>query len=112
MRLTITGADSRLGRAGIAATAGEHSIRAVDTAFEGALPEGVEPAVGDIRDRDFAGVVTEGVDAVLHLAPLATDGMDPATVIDTFSRGSYNLVDMAIEQGVQRFLLASTLSTF
>ena len=113
MRLTITGANSRLARAVIAALSGEHAIRAVDTRFDS--PEsfrGAEQVEGDPRDRDFATSVTDGADAVLHLAPLALDGMDDATVVDTFSRGSFNLVNMAIEQGVRRFLVASTLGMF
>ena len=112
MRLTITGANCRFARAVIDALSGEHTIRAVDTRFDSGLPASVETAVGDLRDRDFAGQVSEGADAVLHLAPLSIDGLDDSAVIDTFSRGAYNLVDMAIEQGVSRFLLASTLGMF
>lgn len=112
MRLTITGANSRFARSVIAALAPKHTIRAVDTNIDTALPEGVKPEIGDIRDRDFATTITDGADAVLHLAPLAVGGMDDETVVDTFSRGSFNLIDMAIEQGVTRFLLGSSLAMF
>lgn len=112
MRLTITGADSLFARAAIGALCGEHAIRAVDIAFSSALPEGIDVARGDIRDRDFAAGVTDDAEVVLHLASLATAAMNDADIIDTFSRGSFNLVDMAIEQGVRRFIVASTLGMF
>jgi len=113
MRLTITGANSLLGRASIMTlSALGHSVRAVDTRIDPDHPSGVETVIGDIRDRDFSTRVTADTDVVLHLAPLWIDGMDDATVIDTFSRGSYNLVDIAIDQGVSRFLVASTLRMF
>ena len=112
MRLTITGANSVLARRVIGALRQDHVIRAVDTRFTDSLPAGVEEAAGDLRDRDFAGKVSDGADAVLHLAPLSINGMDDETVVDTFSRGTYNLADMAIEQGVTRFLVASTLGMY
>jgi nucleoside-diphosphate-sugar epimerase len=112
MRLTITGADSLLGRAVIASLAGTHTIRAVDLRFGAPLPPNVEAEAGDLRDRDFATRVTDGANAVLHLAPLSPGGLDEAAAIDAFTRGSFNLADMAIEQGVRRFLLGSTLALF
>lgn len=112
MRLAITGADTAFGRAVAGAVAGEHTVRAIDLRFSASMPGGVETLSGDLRDRDFATSVTDGVDAVLHLAPIASSGTDDTTVIDISARGSFNLVDMAIEQGVSRFLLASSLSLF
>ncbi|HLJ53510.1 MAG TPA: NAD-dependent epimerase/dehydratase family protein [Chthonomonadaceae bacterium] len=112
MRIAVTGARGRLARGVIASLAREHKLRAVDSRFEAALPDGVEALAGDIRDRDFAATVTDGVDAILHLAPLDAADMDDATIVDTFSRGSFNLADMAIEQGVRRFIVGSSLEMF
>lgn len=112
MRLTITGADAPFAREVIRSYARVHTIRGVDLQFAASLPAGVEAIAGDVRDRDFAREVTRGADAVLHLAPLSTQAMNDAAVVDTFSRGSFNLVDTAIDQGTRFFMAASSLQMF
>ncbi len=54
----------------------------------------------------------EGVETVLHLAPLGSPSDDESTAIDTATRGTYLLFMRALDVGVRRFVLGSTLELF
>ena len=72
---------------------------------------------GDIRDRDFVrGVLSEGrFDAVVHLAARAgvrPSVKDPQLYIDTNITGTHHLLEAAHQNGVGRFLFASSSSVY
>ena len=115
MRLLITGGDGRLARAFAASLAADNGggVRAVDAAFtDDNPPPGVERRAGDLRDPAFVAEVMDGVDVVLHLAPLSPSAPDDATVLDEAGRGTYVLLNAALDAGVRRIVLGSTLGLF
>lgn len=122
MRVLITGGQSRLARALATALGDEHRVRLAAlgeaTAEAGAgdaLSSGGAPLRGDLRDPDFAARAAEGIDAVLHLAPLRP-GLPPGApdveVLDHATRGTYVLLQAAARAGARRVVLASTLDLF
>lgn len=112
MHLLITGGDSRLARAVIAALPEETRVRLLDTRFTASFPGLPDAREGDLRDREFVTAALEGVDTVLHLAPLFPPVSDELEVLDLATRGTYVLTTAAAEAGVQRFVVGSTLALF
>uniref|UniRef100_A0A6M3LDH9 Putative polysaccharide biosynthesis protein n=1 Tax=viral metagenome TaxID=1070528 RepID=A0A6M3LDH9_9ZZZZ len=67
--------------------------------------------IGDVRDRERLMKATKNVDIVLHAAALKrieVGEYDPDEVIKTNVIGSKNVVDCAVESGVQKCLLVSS----
>jgi UDP-glucuronate 4-epimerase len=90
---------------------------AIKRANIAALGCGVLTREGDIRDRDFVRrVFAEGCfDAIIHLAARAgvrPSLKDPQLYIDTNITGTHNLLEAAREQGVDRFVFASSSSVY
>jgi len=72
---------------------------------------------GDIRDRDFVrGVLSQGgFDAIIHLAARAgvrPSLLNPQLYIDTNITGTHNLLAEAYQNGIGRFLFASSSSVY
>ena len=70
-------------------------------------------AEGDLRDEAFAKQAVQGAEALIHLAPLDPDL--PADVpaqerLDAAGRGTYVLLNAALDAGVWRVVLGSTLA--
>ena len=115
MRLLITGGDSRFARALAEALSPEYTVRLLDTRFTDSLPPQVEKQTGDLRDPSTATAAMDGVETVLHLAPLSLPHqaeMDEFTALDSATRGSFVLLNAAREAGVGRVILGSTLDLF
>src|SRR5918994_35920 len=101
MKIALTGGRSLLG--GVLAQAlagsGEHEVVLV--------PE------GDLRDEAFAQRAVRGVRALIHLAPLYPDAAaSEQDEIDHATRGTYVLLNAALDAGVGRVILGSTLDLF
>ncbi len=111
MHLLITGADSLLARALIAALPAAVTVRAVDAAFSAPVP-GAETLTGHLADTDFLTAVLADVTHIVHLAPLYTRLGDDNASLEEATRGSYQLANAAAAAGVQRILLGSTLDFF
>jgi nucleoside-diphosphate-sugar epimerase len=114
VRLVLTGGDGRLARAAATALAGGHEVRVVDRAFASDLPGGVDARVGDLRDPRFVADAVADRDVVLHLAPLLPPlpADEESALLDVAGRGTYVLLDAALDAGVRRFVVASTLDLF
>ncbi len=112
MRLLITGADGRLARAVMAALQGQDSVVGLDTRFTEPLPVGIEGLEADLRDPASVSAALGGVEAILHLAPLRSSADDELTALDEASRGTYVLATSALDAGVRRFVLGSSLDLF
>jgi len=72
---------------------------------------------GDIRDRDFVRRVLAGdrFDSIIHIAGRAgvrPSLKDPQLYIDTNITGTHNLLEAARDQGVGRFVFASSSSVY
>jgi nucleoside-diphosphate-sugar epimerase len=99
MTVLITGADTPLGRAAVAALSDGRRIR----------PVGSEV---DLREPAVVGPLVAGVEAVVHLEPHALGEADPtpdALRLDRAARGAYVLLREALAAGVQRVVVASRL---
>ncbi|HEV2124513.1 MAG TPA: NAD(P)-dependent oxidoreductase, partial [Chloroflexota bacterium] len=122
MRIVITGGQSRLARA-LAATFGtEHDIRLTAEGpgeSDGAAPMGQatpeDVLYGDLRDPAFATRATEDAEVLFHLAPLwpgLSESVPDGELLDRATRGTFVLLAAAVNAGVRRVVLASTLDLF
>ncbi|HXF64103.1 MAG TPA: NAD(P)-dependent oxidoreductase [Caldilineaceae bacterium] len=120
MQILITGGDSRLARRLAASLAGDHTVRLFDRSFGAAAvgEAGAGPfqqATGDLRNPEEARAALEGIDAVIHAVPYLAGrerSTDAMTALDEATRGAYVLFNAARDQGVDRFILLSTLDLF
>lgn len=70
---------------------------------------------GDIRRLHAHPGLLEGIEGIIHLAGLANDpscDLDEEMALDVNLRGSKDLAQRAIEQGVRRFVYASSCSVY
>ena len=70
---------------------------------------------GDIRNPQTLKNSLKGVDAVIHLASISNDpssDLDPQLTIEVNFDATLNLIKIAKESGVQRFINASTSSVY
>lgn len=74
--------------------------------------ERVELVKGDIRDMDAVMKVTEGMDAVVHMAAIRITACaaEPREAMEVMCDGTYNVVEAAQKCGVKRLLAASSAS--
>lgn len=69
---------------------------------------------GDIRDRAAIEAVTEGMDAVIHMAAIRITACaaDPREAMEVMNDGTYNVIEAAHKAQVQRVLAASSASIY
>lgn len=69
---------------------------------------------GDIRDADTVRRLTQGMDAVIHMAALRITACaaDPQEGMEVMCDGSFNVVDAARTAGVKKILAASSASVY
>ena len=97
------------------ADSAEHNVLALDVVETPRLHEvaqlpGVDVRVMDLRDTDGLGRVVSGVDAVVHLAAVRTQASSarPKDAHDINVGTTYDLLALAAEHGVRRFVFGST----
>jgi len=112
MNILVTGGDGRLARAFAAALPAGTTARLADTAFSRPLPPGVEAACGDVREPEFAQTAVSGMNAVIHLEPLSLPGVDDLAAIDRATRGTFVLMNAALDAGIERIITGSSLALF
>jgi nucleoside-diphosphate-sugar epimerase len=109
--LLITGANQPFVQEIIAALPANQPVRAFDAAFDQQLGEGQMFHQGDLRDPAAVAAALDGVGAVIHMAPSGSPA-DSATLLDQASRGTYQLLTQALDIGIKRFVIGSTLRLF
>jgi nucleoside-diphosphate-sugar epimerase len=119
MRVLLTGHQGYLGTvmAPVLAAAG-HEVVGLDSGLFAGCVLGDEPAdppghTVDLRDVTHAHV--SDVDAVIHLAALSNDplgALEPDLTYDINHRAAVRLARLARDNGVKRFLYASTCSVY
>ncbi|HRO02522.1 MAG TPA: NAD-dependent epimerase/dehydratase family protein [Terricaulis sp.] len=74
----------------------------------------VELIKGDIRDVEATRKVTEGMDAVIHMATLRITACaaEPREALEVMCDGTYNVLEAAHLAGVKRFVTASSASIY
>lgn len=75
----------------------------------------VEILSGDIRDPHYCRTITKNVDIVFHLAALIAipySYVAPDSYVDTNIKGTLNICQAALDNGVQRFIHTSTSEVY
>lgn len=75
----------------------------------------IEVLCGDIRDPHYCKHVTKGIDLVFHLAALIAipySYLAPDSYVDTNVKGTLNICQAALENGVQRVVHTSTSEVY
>ncbi len=120
MRILLTGADGYIGAImGPKLIEAGHDVTGLDTGFyrRGWLFEDHRPHPA-VLSRDQRRITVEdlkGYEAVVHLAELSNDPIgenDPGLTMEINHKGSVALGRMAREAGVERFIQASSCSTY
>lgn len=112
MKILVTGAAGRLGRAVCEAAKGRHEIVGIDIN----VPPGVEGILRvDITDEAAVKKVAEGCQAIIHTAALHGAFLKTHPRADFFRVnciGTDNLYQAAVTHGIKRFVYSSTLDVF
>jgi UDP-glucuronate 4-epimerase len=77
--------------------------------------EGFTLVRGDIRDPDVLRGLPEGIDTIVHIAARAgvrPSIADPVLYYDVNVTGTLNLMELAKERGIRRFIFASSSSVY
>ena len=107
-RLLLTGAAGGLGNV-LRPRLGDiaHTVRVSDVAELASASTGEEVVRCDLGDYDGMLALLDGVDAVVHLGGVSTEGpFEP--ILNANIRGAYNLYEGARQKGVKRILFASS----
>lgn len=75
----------------------------------------IEVIAGDVRDSHFCKKITENIDIVFHLAALIAipfSYVAPDSYIDTNIKGTLNICQAALENGVKRVMHTSTSEVY
>jgi UDP-glucose 4-epimerase len=74
----------------------------------------LEVIEGDIRDRETVRRATEGVDILFHQAAIRITqcAAEPRLALEVLVDGTYNVVEAALEAGVDRVVAASSASVY
>lgn len=75
----------------------------------------IEVLNGDVRDPHYCKHITKGVDVVFHLAALIAipySYVAPDSYVDTNVKGTLNICQAALENGVQRVIHTSTSEVY
>jgi UDP-glucose 4-epimerase len=108
-RVLVTGGTGRLGRFVVAALRPHYRVTTLDLAQTHIAPD----LPIDILDLPGLQRALRGVHAIVHLAAIdASVPAPPATTFETNVRGTWNVIEAAQLNGVQRIVLCSSVSAF
>jgi nucleoside-diphosphate-sugar epimerase len=105
----VTGGTGRLGRYVVASLRPHYRVTTLDLAGTHAAPD----LAVDILDLAGLQRASRGVHAIVHLAAIdAAVEAPPAAVFETNVRGTWNVIEAAQLNGVQRIVVCSSVSAF
>jgi nucleoside-diphosphate-sugar epimerase len=110
LRVAVTGASGRIGRAIYVRLGREHDVIGLDR-----VPSSTADVVGDLADEQALARLLDGVDAVVHVAAMHAPHV--GLVADAeFERinvqATDRLLDACLKRGVRRFVLTSTTALY
>lgn len=120
----VTGADGFIGSHLVEALLAEgHKVRALSQYnsfnflgnLEGIHHPGLEVVSGDVRDPHFCRTLVKGADTVFHLAALIGipySYVAPDSYVDTNVKGTLNICQVALDEGVKRVIVTSTSEVY
>ena len=108
-RVLVTGAAGHIGRTACAGLAARGwKVRGLDrVSLDGVDGLADPPVVADIADADAVRRATEGVDAIVHLAGMATEAPFE-DILSANIEGTFQVFDAARRAGVSRVVYASS----
>lgn len=83
--------------------------------LEGVSHPGLEIVTGDVRDANFCRHITRGIDTAFHLAALIAipySYVAPDSYVDTNIKGTLNMCQAALDNGLERLLVTSTSEVY
>jgi nucleoside-diphosphate-sugar epimerase len=109
MNILLTGAAGYTGRGIGSVLMTAHHVRGLDINEAGDAVH--ESLVGDITDLDICHAASEGMDALVlcHMAPNPVGYETPTMAVDINVKGTANLYHAAMERGITRVVLISTV---
>ncbi|MEU6715171.1 NAD(P)-dependent oxidoreductase [Nonomuraea sp. NPDC046802] len=113
MRVVVTGAHGKVGRAAVKALAeAGHEVTAVDVArpvFERPEPGAPRYQQAELTDAGQAFAVAHGADAIVHAAAIPDPTSNPAHVVfQNNLMATFNMIEAAVRLGVPRFVNISS----
>jgi len=93
----------------------DNLVRGRRANLDDALASGMVTLVeGDIRDRDLVNDVTRGKDVVFHQAAIRITqcAEEPRLALEVLVDGTFNVVEAAVAQGVDKLVAASSASVY
>ncbi|MFC4009867.1 NAD-dependent epimerase/dehydratase family protein [Nonomuraea purpurea] len=113
MRVVVTGAHGKVGRAAVKALAeAGHEVTAVDVTrpvFERPEPGAPRYQQAELTDAGQAFAVAHGADAIVHAAAIPDPTSNPAHVVfQNNLMATFNMVEAAVRLGVPRFVNISS----
>jgi nucleoside-diphosphate-sugar epimerase len=117
--ILVTGATGAVGpRVAQALQGAGYHIRtlSLDSPQPVALPAGVEVRIGDVTDRPAVQSAMQGVEGVVHLAALLHIINPPHALAEKYEQinvgGTATVVESAVQAGVKRVVLFSTIAVY
>jgi nucleoside-diphosphate-sugar epimerase len=111
-RVLVTGGAGRLGRLVLAELI---SAGYEVSSFDLAAPAGFdcESDIGNLADLAAVESALAGVDAVCHIGAIPGEkGFEPPQIFESNVRGTFNVLEAAHRQGVQRIVFASSIVVY
>lgn len=111
--ILVTGATGFVGQNILSAFASHHNARIIAACREKHRLPGTfsgEVRVGDMRDSDYRRSVVQGIDIICHAGTWAAMWGHTKQEQDNFYLPTIDLIEQAIDAGVKRFLMTSTVA--